>query len=129
MKTLFLLMLVANVSAADPFPAMTIMMDVHRDFLYVKTPWDLKTPDETRADGEGDCADLSLVMIERMEAAGMHGAEISFWDHSYHGSHAVVEYKGRLYDPANDRVWDPGPGWKYRINKDFAAALWLAQGE
>ena len=127
MKLLFFL--IATAAIADPFPAYTIMQDVHRAFEYVKSPGDLKTPDQTRADREGDCADLSLVMIERMGAKGMPGAEISFWDHRWLGSHAVVEYRGRLYDPANDRIWNPGPGWVFRINKNYKGALWLAQGE
>ena len=125
----WLLIFLAVTLHADPFPAMTIMQDVHREFDYVKSPGDLKLPSETRADGEGDCADLSLVMIERMEAVGMSGAVISFWDHWHLGSHSVVEFKGRLYDPANDIIWDPGPGWAYRTHRSYANALWMAAEE
>jgi hypothetical protein len=125
----FIVLMEKPVYAYDVFPALGIMEDVAHEIKYEKSPDRLKLPADTERDGVGDCADMSLLMLKRMEDEGLTGGELSFWDHPTLGSHAVVEYQGRLYDPANDRLWNPGPGWVYRTNEDYTRALWLAREE
>jgi hypothetical protein len=126
-KILFLLVVSSCIFADDIYRAKIIMHEIHDAIEYVESPETIQSPATTMQKCTGDCADMSALMIWRIEGELSGEASITRWVNQENGwTHATVLYKGIQYDPANDIIWIHKKGWtKDSVIKWNLVMLWL----
>tara|TARA_Y100000310_G_scaffold272713_1_gene287845 strand:+ start:640 stop:1068 length:429 start_codon:yes stop_codon:yes gene_type:complete len=86
--------------ASDLKTAMAELEWIHNSIKYVASPEVVKTPMETLVSHEGDCADMSWLLLYQLEQKGITGAEMIILEmyQSHPPRHAIVKLWGVYFD-------------------------------
>ncbi len=77
---------------------------VYLNIMQVPSYEIIKHPIETMEDGEGDCADMSALLIVRMRRRGVFAGQLVAYDVGADVAHMVVEIFGVTIDPTNKDI-------------------------
>lgn len=95
MRPLLYIVLLLNAVTGWALPpeverAQEINAAIYQRFAYEASPWTVKRPGQTIIDGAGDCADLSSLLIEVLEAEGITAVMGVIIIRAFTSDHAVV---------------------------------------
>jgi transglutaminase-like putative cysteine protease len=102
--TLVLCILLSVTAWADEALAYQVMMWIHTNVEYVSSPAVIKTPAQTLLTG-GDCADMSALMLWLLAEHGIEADMLVLNLDQFVAHHAVVKYRGKIYDPVAGKVF------------------------
>ncbi len=130
-RATLILLLIASTAHTDPARDLLLAEQtckwIYTSFKYVRSASENKTAMRTLADREGDCYDLSVLMVAMLAEDGVR-ANVWIMDLPELGDrHVVVELYGYLYDPTKGVMYHDGLPMKYRVNYIVSYSMLLLE--
>ena len=93
--------------ASDIKVALAELNWIHNSINYVASPEIVKSPIDTLVSHEGDCADMSWLLLYQLEQHGITGGEMIIIEmyQSLPPRHAIVKLWGLYFDPVTNRMF------------------------